>query len=197
MAGRGAASRRAGEGDPGARRRRTRVTFDDGNYLSSAAAKAADADVAIVFATQWTTEGMDVPDLSLPGHQDALIAAVAAANPHTIVVLETGGPVLMPWLDKVGAVLEAWYPGDQGRRSHRRHPVRRRQSRPGGCRSPSRHRWTRPRIRKLDGLFEDPAKARVNYDVEGSDVGYRWYARQKLKPLFAFGHGLSYTSFQL
>ncbi len=57
---------------------------------------------------------MDVPDLNLPGGQDALIAAVTAANPHTIVVLETGGPVLMPWLDKTAAVLEAWYPGIKG-----------------------------------------------------------------------------------
>ena len=72
------------------------------------------ADVAIVFATQWMTEGMDVPDLSLPDGQDALIAAVAAANPRTIVVLETGGPVLMPWLDATAAVLEAWYPGARG-----------------------------------------------------------------------------------
>ena len=90
------------------------MTFDTGAYPAFAAARAKDADVVIVFATQWTTEGLDVPDLNLPNAQDALIAAVTAANPHTIVVLETGGPVLMPWLDKTAAVLEAWYPGIKG-----------------------------------------------------------------------------------
>ena len=75
---------------------------------------ARDADLVLVFATQWTSEGGDVPDLGLPNGQDALIAAVAAANPATVVVLETGGPVLMPWLDDVGAVLAAWYPGGRG-----------------------------------------------------------------------------------
>ena len=83
--------------------------------ISHAAAAAAQAaDVAIVFATQWTSESVDAPDLSLPGNQDALIAAVAAANPHTIVVLETGGAVPMPWLDAVAGVVEAWYPGSAG-----------------------------------------------------------------------------------
>ena len=91
-----------------------RVRFDDGYSPASAAALAADADVAIVFATQWMSEGIDAPDLSLPQGQDAVIAAVAAANPRTIVVLETGGPVLMPWLEDVSAVLEAWYPGSSG-----------------------------------------------------------------------------------
>jgi beta-glucosidase len=91
-----------------------KVTFVDGRYPAEAAAAAAHADVAIVFATQWMAEGADVPDLSLPGGQDATIAAVAAANPKTIVVLETGGPVLMPWLDQTAAVLEAWYGGAKG-----------------------------------------------------------------------------------
>ena len=70
--------------------------------------------MAIVFAVQHTYENMDLPNLSLPENQDALIEAVAAANPHTIVVLETGGPVTMPWIDKVSAVIEAWYPGIRG-----------------------------------------------------------------------------------
>src|SRR6185295_18224054 len=83
-------------------------------YTSEAVALAKQADVAIVFATQWTTEGFDLPDLSLPNGQDALIAAVAEANHNTIVVLETGGPVLMPWLDKTAAVIAAWYPGARG-----------------------------------------------------------------------------------
>ncbi len=79
------------------------VDYYGGAYPSAAARVARKANVAIVFATQWMTEGADAPDLSLPRGQDALIVAVAAANPHTIVVLETGGPVLMPWLDRVAA----------------------------------------------------------------------------------------------
>jgi beta-glucosidase len=170
------------------------VTFDTGTYPAYAAAKAKDADVAIIFATQWTSEGMDVPDLSLPGGQDDLIAAVAAANPRTIVVLETGGPVLMPWLGKTAAVLEAWYPGIRGADAVA--DILFGDVNPGG-RLPitfpaALDQTPRP---KLDGLFEDPNRVHVNYDIEGSDVGYRWYDRKGLKPLFAFGHGLSYTSF--
>jgi beta-glucosidase len=83
------------------------VTFDEGRYPSAAAARAKQADVVVVFATQWTTESEDVPDLTLPSGQDELIQAVTAANPNTIVVLETGGPINMPWLDQAAAVLEA------------------------------------------------------------------------------------------
>ena len=90
------------------------MSFNDGRYPSAVARLAKDADVAIVFATQWASEGSDLPDLTLPASQDALIATVAAANPRTVVVLETGNPVVMPWLDRVSAVLEAWYPGERG-----------------------------------------------------------------------------------
>src|SRR3546814_17699436 len=90
------------------------VTYVDGSDPVAAAKAAAGADVAIVFATQWTTEAEDAQSLSLPHDQDALIAAVAKANRNSVVVLETGGPVLMPWLDKVPAVIEAWYPGQRG-----------------------------------------------------------------------------------
>jgi beta-glucosidase len=170
------------------------VTFDDGAYLAQAVEKARAADVVIVFATQWTSEGMDVPDLNLPHGQDALIAAVAAANPHTIVVLETGGPVLMPWLDKVSGVLEAWYPGIKGAEAIA--DILFGDVNPSG-RLPitfpaSLDQLPRPH---LDGLFEDPAKAKVDYNIEGSDVGYRWYDRKGLTPLFPFGFGLSYTKF--
>lgn len=171
------------------------VTFDDGAYPQFAAARAKDADVAIVFATQWTSEGMDVPDLNLPNNQDALIAAVAAANPHTIVVLETGGPVLMPWLDKTAAVLEAWYPGIKGADAIA--DILFGDVNPSG-RLPitfpaSLEQLPRP---TLDGLFNFDPHMTVNYDVEGSDVGYRWYARKGLTPLFPFGFGLTYTSFR-
>ncbi len=93
---------------------RAAVKFDPGTDPAAAAAIAKSADVAIVFAVQHASEGMDLKDLSLPDNQDALIEAVAAANPHTIVVLETGGAVLMPWIDKVSAVIEGWYPGIRG-----------------------------------------------------------------------------------
>ncbi len=91
-----------------------RVAFDSGADPASAAALAGKSDVAIVFAYEWMSEGTDLPNLSLPENQDALIAQVAAANPRTVVVLETGTAVLMPWLDKVGGVLEAWYAGSKG-----------------------------------------------------------------------------------
>ncbi|RZA13906.1 MAG: glycoside hydrolase family 3 protein, partial [Proteobacteria bacterium] len=90
------------------------VRYRDGRYASEAALAASQADIAIVFANQYQTEGYDLPDLSLPNFQDELIAAVAKANPNTIVVLQTGGPVAMPWKDDVKAIVEAWYPGARG-----------------------------------------------------------------------------------
>ena len=91
-----------------------KIEFDQGTEPAAAAKLAAASEVAIVFANQHTTEGRDAPNLSLPENQDQLITAVSAANPRTIVVLETGGPVTMPWLNGVRAVLEAWYPGIKG-----------------------------------------------------------------------------------
>ena len=180
-----------------------KVVYRDGRYVSQAVEAAKSADVAIVFVTQWATEGLDQPDLGLPNGQDALIAAVAAANPHTIVVLETGGPVLTPWLDKTAAVLEAWYPGARGGEAIARILF--------GEVSPSGRlpvtfpadvaQLPRP---KVDGMATtEPdftgvaggAVVPVNYDIEGSDVGYRWFARTGARPAFPFGFGLSYTSF--
>ncbi|HEV2204977.1 MAG TPA: glycoside hydrolase family 3 C-terminal domain-containing protein, partial [Candidatus Acidoferrales bacterium] len=90
------------------------VQFNSGQDPAAAAALAKSSDVAIVFVNQWESEGMDLPNLSLPDNQDALVEAVAAANPKTIVVLETGSAALMPWIDKVSGVVEAWYPGIRG-----------------------------------------------------------------------------------
>jgi beta-glucosidase len=171
------------------------VIFDPGRYPASAAAAAAQADVAVVFAGQWMTEGLDAPDLSLPSGQDALIAAVAAANPNTIVVLETGGPVLMPWLEQAGAVLEAWYPGARGGEAIA--DVLFGKVNPSG-RLPmtfpaSLDQTPRPTLIGFGRGDREP------HDVphpEGSDVGYRWFAAKGLKPLFPFGHGLSYTRFE-
>ena len=93
---------------------KAKVVYNDGKDAAAAAKLAASSDVAIVFGNQWMAESFDAPDLNLPGQQDALIAAVARANPKTVVVLQTGGPVAMPWLNNVGAVLEAWYSGTSG-----------------------------------------------------------------------------------
>ncbi|MCW3848308.1 glycoside hydrolase family 3 C-terminal domain-containing protein [Sphingomonas sp. LB-2] len=173
---------------------------NNGDYPSSAAIAAKDADVAIVFATQWTTESYDVPDLTLPHGQDALIAAVAAANPKTVVVLETGGPVTMPWLGQVSAVLEAWYAGNRGGPAIANLLTGR--VNPSGRLAVSfpvsEAQLPRPSLTGWGTSADRPS----NYDhpiplpyAEGADVGYRWYARKGLTPLFPFGHGLSYTSF--
>jgi beta-glucosidase len=181
-----------------------RVRFADGHSPTAAAALAADADIAIVFATQWMSEGVDAPDLSLPQGQDATITAVAAANPRTIVVLETGGPVLMPWLKDVAAVLEAWYPGSSGGAAIA--DVLFGDTNPSG-RLPitfpaSLDQLPRPKLDDTADPRRDVGSQShalqgfdVNYNIEGADVGYRWFARTEAKPLFPFGHGLSYTRF--
>ncbi|MDR3505023.1 MAG: glycoside hydrolase family 3 C-terminal domain-containing protein [Acidocella sp.] len=169
--------------------------FDPGNYPSSAARLAKWADVVVVFARKWQTESQDVPDLTLPDGQDAMIEDVAKANPHTIVVLETGNPVQMPWLDDVAGVVEAWYPGGNGGHAIANALF--------GAVDPSGHlpmtfphdaaQLPRP---DLSGLDAAPGQiTSTDYDIEGADVGYRWYAARGLTPLFPFGYGLSYTSF--
>ncbi len=176
------------------------VVYADGSDPAAAAAAARDADVAVVFATQWTSEGRDTR-LALDGDQDALIEAVAAANPHTVVVLETGNPVLMPWLGKVGAVLEAWYPGARGGETIAR--VLYGEVDASG-RLPitfpaSEDQLPRPQIPGAGGPPEGAGPPPKPFDVdypEGSDVGYRWYAHTGRKPLFPFGFGLSYTRFK-
>ena len=173
----------------------TSIQFESGYDTARAAARAAHADVVIVFATKWENEGQDSSDLSLPLGQDALIDAIARANPNTLVVLETGNPVLMPWLDRVKAVVEAWYPGQKGGDAIA--DVLTGAVNPSG-RLPmtfpaSIEQNPRPQLPGL-GLPDD-AQLAVDYS-EGADVGYRWYARKGLKPLFAFGHGLSYTQFR-
>ncbi len=179
--------------------------FRDGRYISEAVAQAKRADVAIIFATQWSTEGLDQPDLSLPNGQDALIEAVARANPNTIVVLETGGPILMPWLDRTAAVIEAWYPGARGGEAIA--SVLFGDTNPSGrlpVTFPARtDQLPRTAVDGFDTLEPDfagnpphgDAKLVADYDIEGSDLGYRWNARKGYKALFPFGFGLSYTSF--
>ena len=175
------------------------VTYVDGTDPAAAAAAARDADVVIVFANQWASEAMDV-SLTLQDNQDALISTVAAANPHTVVVLETGDPVLMPWLGQVGAVVEAWYPGANGGETIAR--VLYGEVNPSG-RLPisfpaSVDQLPHPVLPGSDQLVggtQDATKPFEIHYTEGSDVGYRWYAKTGAAPLFPFGHGLSYTRF--
>jgi beta-glucosidase len=177
-----------------AERSTAQLTYHDGKDIEAAARLAAASDVAIVFATQWTAESVDAPSLSLPGKQDELIAAIARANPRTVVVLETGGPVTMPWLDQAGAVLEAWYPGTRGGVAIAR--VLNGEVNPSGH-LPATFPAAEAQLPRpvIDAAGDDPEQARVDYNIEGAAVGYKWYDLKGLKPLFAFGHGLSYTSF--
>jgi beta-glucosidase len=178
-----------------ARFRNAKVTYDNGAWPAAAAAAARDADVAIVFAYQPSGEGDDVPDMSLPFGQDELIEAVAAANPNTIVVLETGNPIKVPWADKVGAIVEAWYSGQRGGEAIAR--VLTGEVNPSGRLPVSwpadERQLPRPVIPGTGAGPNDPVK--VDYNIEGADVGYRWYARQGTTPQYWFGRGLSYTTF--
>jgi beta-glucosidase len=173
-----------------------RLAYDPGTDIKAAAKLARHSAVVIVFAHQWTREGADTP-MHLDEDQDVLIAALARVNARTMVVLETGGPVLMPWIDKVAAVLEAWYPGSSGAEAIAR--VLTGEVNPSG-RLPvtfphSLEQLPRP---QLDGLQEQRnARITVDYTVEGAAVGYKWFDRRRLEPLFPFGHGLSYGKFDL
>jgi beta-glucosidase len=181
------------------------VKFRNGRTISEAVAAAKQADIAIVFANKWASEGLDQPDLSLPDGQDALIAAVAEANPKTIVVLQTGNPILMPWLEKTAAVVQAWYPGARGGEAIA--SVLFGQTNPSGhlpvTFPASESQLPRPKLDGFDWLEAnfagDPptpdAKLVADYDIEGADLGYRWNARKGQKALFPFGYGLSYTKF--
>jgi beta-glucosidase len=162
------------------------ITYLDGTDPAAAAAAAKTADLAIVFATQWAGEAFDV-SLSLKDGQDALIDAVAGANARTVVVLETGGPVLTPWAAKTAAILEAWYPGTQGGEAIANVLT--------GKVNPSGHLpATFPA--SLDQLPKpgEPNEGETTYS-EGAAVGYKWFDLKGHTPAFAFGHGLSYTSF--
>lgn len=190
-----------------------KIDFDSGMDAQSAANLAKNADLAIVFAYQWLAEDMDLPSLSLPDNQDALIEQVAAANPHTIVVLETGTAITMPWADKVAGIVEAWYAGSAGHKALANVLL-------GEVNPSGKLPLSFPRV-EADLPHPDspkvPAESQaragdvadngapttnasahagyvVNYD-EGSAAGYKWYEAKNKKPLFAFGFGLSYTTY--
>jgi beta-glucosidase len=178
------------------------VRFDDGTNAGSAAALAAASTVAIVFVAQWESEGMDRPGLNLADvihgslDQDALVAAVVRANRRTVVVVESGGAVAMPWLGKVGAVLAAWYPGQRGGEAIANLLF-------GAVNPSGKLPITFPA--RVDDLPrpqiamppDDRTPFPVDYGVDGLDVGYKWFDRRGVAPLFPFGYGLSYTAFSL
>ena len=170
------------------------IDFDPGVSPAEAAAAAGRADIAIVFAVRAEGEGFDSVDLSLPWGQDALIAAVADANPRTVVVLETGNPVAMPWHDAVDAVVQAWFPGQAGGQAIAEILV-------GEVNPSGRLPMTFPADLAQTPRPELPGvgvpwgeSSTIDY-AEGAEVGYRWFAATGQDPLFAFGYGLSYTRF--
>jgi beta-glucosidase len=193
-----------------------KVEFNPGTDNASAAALAKASDVAIVFVNQPMYESHDARTLSLPDNQDALVSAVAAANPHTIVVLETGGPVTMPWADQVEGILAAWYPGIGGGQAianllfgevnpSAKLPVTFAKSdsqlafpevpgidlKPVDVQVPTVMRGQRimhneKRLPPFD----------VDYNIQGARVGYKWFESKNIQPLFPFGFGLSYTSYE-
>jgi beta-glucosidase len=163
----------------------------DSDLLGQATALAAKSDVAIVYANDFESEGSDLATIDLPGQQNQLISAVAAANPNTIVVLNTGSAVTMPWLDQVKGVFEAWYPGQQS----------------GAAIASLLFGDTNPAgklpVTFPTSLAQVPASTAAQWPgtngtvrySEGLDVGYRWYDAKDETPLFPFGYGLSYTTF--
>jgi beta-glucosidase len=192
-----------------ARAPKATVKYDSGADPAAAAAMAKGADVAIVFAYEWESEGMDLPSLSLPHNQDALIAAVAAANPHTIVVLETCSPVTMPWVGAPAAIVEAWFAGSDG--ANALGNILFGSVNPSGklpnTFPKSDADLPHPKITQpppasahFDGAATPEQWAKglppfpMAYD-EGVKVGYKWYDAEKKPVLFPFGFGLSYTSF--
>jgi beta-glucosidase len=173
---------------------KAQIEFDPGQSPAEAALLARRSDVAIVFAIRAEGEGYDMPDLTLPWGQDAVIQRVAAANPNTIVVLETGNPVAMPWRDGVKAVVQAWYPGQAGGQAIAEVLT--------GVVNPSGRlpitfpadlaQTPRPELPGMGTAWGTPVTVHYN---EGAEIGYRWFAKTGARPLYAFGHGLGYTTF--
>jgi beta-glucosidase len=181
-----------------------KVTYDSGADLDAAAAAAKNADVAIVFVLQHTHEGGDLETLALPDGQDALVQKVAAANPRTIVVVESGDPVLMPWAKNVTAIVEAWYPGIRGGEALANLLFGRTNfsgklaiTFPAADADLPHATVPAPAGKKpgpIDGLLGPEPIFTAVYD-EGLKVGYKWFDAEKKKPAYPFGFGLSYTSF--
>jgi len=191
-----------------------KVEYNDGADLAKAAALAKASEVAIVFVHQPMSEGRDLPTLRLPADhtpadsaatidQDKLVAAVASANPRTIVVLETGGPAAMPWIDQVGAAVEIWYPGIRGAEALAN--ILFGDVNPSGklpaTFAKSDADLPHPQVPGIHLMKMSPRgypMVTEPFDVEyteGLKVGYKWFDAEGKTPLFPFGHGLSYTTF--
>lgn len=177
------------------------VQYNDGTNAASAATLAGQSNVAIVFVSQWASEGMDLPSLNFTDvihptpqvDQDALVTAVAAANPHTIVVLENGGAQVMPWLGNISAVLEAWFPGQMGGPAIANILF-------GSVNPSGKLPITFPAsVNDLPRpVIPGTPNTTTQFDVaytEGFNAGYKWYDSQNRTPLFPFGFGVSYTTF--
>ena len=182
------------------------VQFNSGANPSDAAELAKKSDVALIFVYQWSSEDFDLPNLSLPDNQDTLIEQVAAANPHTIVVLETGSAVTMPWAPKVGGILEAWYAGSKGADAvanvlfgdanpSGKLPI----TFPRSEQDLPHPKMTLPTAGQLGpAAVMKTGEARPTFEVhydEGLKVGYKWYDAEHKDVLFPFGFGLSYTTY--
>jgi beta-glucosidase len=189
------------------------VTFSDGSSQADAVAAATAADVAVVFVGDGESEGVDRPAMKLsdakfcvlagcapygPGNQDDLVKAVAAANPNTVVVLTTGGPMEMPWLGQVKGVLQAWFPGQEEGNALAALLF-------GDVNPSGKLPQTFPKSQsdlptktqsQYPGVNDSQGVPHAKYS-EGLKVGYRWYDSQGIQPLFPFGYGLSYTTFSL
>jgi beta-glucosidase len=174
------------------------VLYADGSSTADAVAAATASDVAVVFANDGEAEGTDRKSLSLPGNQDALIQSVAQANPHTVVVLHTGGPMVMPWLSQVKGVVQAWYPGQEDGNAIAAVLF-------GDVDPSGKLPETFPKseadlptttTQQYPGVNDANGVPHAKYS-EGLKVGYRWYDAQHIEPLFPFGFGLSYTTFDL
>lgn len=173
---------------------KTQFIYNSGEYPAEAEALARRADVVLVFATRLESEGFDVPDMSLPWGQDTIVQTVAFANANTIVVLQTGNAISMPWRDRVKAIVAAWYPGQAG--SQAIAEVLAGTINPSG-RLPvsfvaSADQTPHPKLVGFGEPMNTPVTIRYH---EGAEVGYRWLARTGTRPTYAFGHGLSYTTF--
>jgi beta-glucosidase len=162
-------------------------------YIHKAVQAARKAKVAIVFVGNFDSEGVDNPTLDLPGDANTLISAVAAANPHTIVVLNTGGAVVMPWINKVAGVVEGWYPGQEDGSAIA--SVLTGAVNPSG-RLPITFPVSASKMPATSDSSFPGVRLAVNFGT-GLDIGYRWYQANKVEPLFSFGYGESYTTFKL
>lgn len=179
------------------------VDFLDGSDRDAAVAAAGIADAVVLIVDEWRSEGLDAQGLGLPDGQEGLVSALAAATDRLVVVVESGGPVALPWAGRVPAVIAAFYPGSGGARALAGVLF--------GRVNPSGHlpvtfpsdvrQLPRPEQRDPATTTSNPGEPRagevfdVDYDIEGSDVGYRWFDREARTADFIFGHGLSYTTF--